>query len=136
MQEHLRFAADHQVKPFLPHTLVFTFAGAGPKMLRSHLLTRASSTFELLFEASLLGDVPMIECIRASSHPVAGMLLSYVFMILTILLLLNMIVRRPNQPAKLDFQSRRCASNKPFAAHEMRPLSSADTCFLRLFRSR
>ena len=49
-------------------------------------------TFTILFEGSILGEAPMLECIHQSHHPKAGLALMYSFMILTVLLLLNMII--------------------------------------------
>jgi hypothetical protein len=62
----------------------------GEMMVR---LNSVSSSVFLLFEGALLGDVnPIIECVRASSHAAVGVCLLFLFMLLSILMLLNMII--------------------------------------------
>lgn len=46
----------------------------------------------MLFEGTILGDAEMLQCIGSSSHPFAGRVLTYLYMLITILLLLNMSI--------------------------------------------
>ena len=56
-------------------------------------LNSVSSAVLILFEGALLGNVsPIIECMRVTSHAAIGVSLLFIFMLLSILMLLNMII--------------------------------------------
>merc|ERR1712167_385245 len=45
-----------------------------------------------LFEGSMLGDAPFLECIELSNHYWTGLVLTYTFTVIVVVLLLNMIM--------------------------------------------
>jgi hypothetical protein len=50
------------------------------------------SILKILFEGSLLAESPFLECVKESQHPTGGLALTYLFLILAVVLLLNMII--------------------------------------------
>jgi len=50
------------------------------------------STLQTLFEGAIMGETNIAECIAASTHPFAGRALTYLYMLVMILMLLNMII--------------------------------------------
>lgn len=45
-----------------------------------------------LFEGSLLGDAPFLDCIKVSNHYWTGLVLTYLFSVIVVVLLLNMVI--------------------------------------------